>query len=71
LLLLLLLLLLPGGLLKKLVEAIKDLVTDGNFEATDSGISLQAMDTSHVSNNSHHCCFLVSAVLCFVSRCSA
>jgi proliferating cell nuclear antigen len=50
-LLLLLLLLLPGGLLKKLVEAIKDLVTDGNFEATEAGISLQAMDTSHVRPN--------------------
>lgn len=37
-----------GSLLKKLVEAIKDLVTDGNFEASTSGISLQAMDTSHV-----------------------
>ncbi|WIA10126.1 hypothetical protein OEZ86_000290 [Tetradesmus obliquus] len=37
-----------GGLLKKLVEAVKDLVTDGNFEATEAGISLQAMDTSHV-----------------------
>jgi hypothetical protein len=47
----LLLSLLPGGLLKKLVEAIKDLVTDGNFEATEAGISLQAMDTSHVSEN--------------------
>lgn len=37
-----------GSLLKKLIEAIKDLVTDGNFEASETGISLQAMDTSHV-----------------------
>eukprot|EP00879_Flechtneria_rotunda_P020485 GHRR01021553.1.p1 GENE.GHRR01021553.1~~GHRR01021553.1.p1 ORF type:complete len:191 (+),score=47.83 GHRR01021553.1:473-1045(+) len=37
-----------GSLLKKLVEAIKDLVTDGNFEISGNGVSLQAMDTSHV-----------------------
>ncbi|KAF8069504.1 VPS33 [Scenedesmus sp. PABB004] len=37
-----------GILLVKLVDAIKDLVTDANFEATSEGISLQAMDTSHV-----------------------
>jgi len=38
-----------GVLLKKLLESIKDLVTDGNFECSASGFSLQAMDSSHVS----------------------
>lgn len=37
-----------GALLKKLVEAIKDLITDGNFVCSAEGITLQAMDTSHV-----------------------
>lgn len=41
--------LINGGLLKKLMESIKDLVTDANFDCTSSGISLQAMDSSHVS----------------------
>ena len=35
--------------LKKIIEAIKDLVTDVNIDATPSGISLQAMDSSHVA----------------------
>merc|ERR1711907_215842 len=38
-----------GSLLKKLVEAIKDLVTEANFDCDAQGISLQAMDSSHVS----------------------
>jgi len=38
-----------GIFLKKLIEAIKDLVTDINFDVTDAGISLQAMDSSHVA----------------------
>lgn len=38
-----------GNLLKKVLEAIKDLVTDANFDCTPSGIQLQAMDSSHVS----------------------
>mmetsp|Transcript_5407 Transcript_5407/g.9088 ORF Transcript_5407/g.9088 Transcript_5407/m.9088 type:complete len:258 (-) Transcript_5407:157-930(-) len=38
-----------GHILKKIVEAIKDLVTDVNLDVTPSGISLQAMDTSHVA----------------------
>jgi len=41
--------LLNGGLLKKLMESIKDLVTDANFDCSTTGISLQAMDSSHVS----------------------
>ena len=35
--------------LKKIVEAIKDLVTDGNIEVSETGMNLQAMDSSHVS----------------------
>merc|ERR1711907_918472 len=38
-----------GSLLKKLVEAMKDLVTEANFDCSASGIALQAMDSSHVS----------------------
>ena len=38
-----------GSLLKKLVEAVKDLVTEANFDCSASGIALQAMDSSHVS----------------------
>jgi len=38
-----------GHILKKIIEAIKDLVTDVNIDVTPSGLSLQAMDTSHVA----------------------
>ncbi|EEB09016.2 hypothetical protein SJAG_04190 [Schizosaccharomyces japonicus yFS275] len=38
-----------AALLKKLLDAIKDLVVDANFDCNDSGISLQAMDSSHVA----------------------
>jgi len=38
-----------ADLLKKVVEAIKDLVQDCNFDCNDSGIALQAMDNSHVA----------------------
>eukprot|EP00996_Jenningsia_fusiforme_P001089 NODE_1996_length_1331_cov_75.313573_g1812_i0.p1 GENE.NODE_1996_length_1331_cov_75.313573_g1812_i0~~NODE_1996_length_1331_cov_75.313573_g1812_i0.p1 ORF type:complete len:286 (+),score=83.76 NODE_1996_length_1331_cov_75.313573_g1812_i0:75-860(+) len=38
-----------GQLLKKILEAVKDLVTEANLECSASGIQLQAMDTSHVS----------------------
>jgi proliferating cell nuclear antigen len=38
-----------GLLLKKLIESIKDLVTDINLDITGTGISLQAMDSSHVA----------------------
>jgi len=41
--------LVQAGLLKKILEALKDLVTDANFDCSSSGISLQAMDSSHVS----------------------
>ncbi|KAK3329558.1 proliferating cell nuclear antigen, N-terminal domain-containing protein [Apodospora peruviana] len=36
-------------ILKKIVDAIKDLVQDCNFDCNDSGIALQAMDNSHVA----------------------
>ncbi|CAD8095551.1 unnamed protein product [Paramecium primaurelia] len=38
-----------GVLFKKIVEAIKELVKNVNLEANGTGISLQAMDTSHVA----------------------
>jgi len=38
-----------GGMLKKITEAMNDLVTEANFDCSTTGISLQAMDSSHVS----------------------
>jgi len=38
-----------GGILKKIMESIKDLVSEANFDCASKGISLQAMDSSHVS----------------------
>lgn len=35
--------------LRKIVESLKDLVTEVNIEATPTGLSLQAMDSAHVS----------------------
>ncbi len=35
--------------LKKIVDSIKDLVTDCNLDISPAGISLQAMDSSHVA----------------------
>jgi len=37
-----------GSHLKKLVEAMKDLFTDVNFDCSKSGITCQTMDSSHV-----------------------
>ncbi|XP_008482178.1 proliferating cell nuclear antigen [Diaphorina citri] len=34
---------------KKILEAVKDLLTEATFDCSDSGIQLQAMDNSHVS----------------------
>lgn len=34
--------------LKKLLDSIKDLVTDVNLDCNDTGISLQSMDSAHV-----------------------
>jgi hypothetical protein len=41
--------LIQGSLLKKVLESIKDLVTDANFDCSNNGFALQAMDSSHVS----------------------
>ena len=41
--------LIEGNVLKKLIESMKDLVQEANFDCSSTGISLQAMDTSHVS----------------------
>lgn len=41
--------LLQGSILKKIIESIKDLVNEANFDCTANGLSLQAMDSSHVS----------------------
>ena len=38
-----------GSLMKKVVDAVKDLVTDANFDCSSAGFQLQAMDNSHVS----------------------
>ncbi|KAJ7604582.1 proliferating cell nuclear antigen, N-terminal domain-containing protein [Mycena polygramma] len=38
-----------AGTLKKLLDAIKELVTDANFECNEEGLTLQAMDNSHVA----------------------
>lgn len=36
-------------ILKKILDAIKDLLNEGTFDCSDSGIQLQAMDNAHVS----------------------
>ena len=38
-----------GVIYKKLFDALKDLVNDGNIDCDTSGLNLQAMDSSHVS----------------------
>lgn len=41
--------LIEAGKLKKVLEAIKDLLNEASFDCSDSGIQLQAMDNSHVA----------------------
>ena len=41
--------LVQGGVLRRLLESIKDLVTEANWDCSSTGITLQAMDSSHVS----------------------
>ncbi|KAM0949466.1 putative proliferating cell nuclear antigen, PCNA [Dioscorea sansibarensis] len=41
--------LVQGSLLKKVVEAIRELVTEANIDCSSTGLSLQAMDSSHVA----------------------
>ena len=36
-------------MLKKIVEAIRELVSDANLDCSENGIQMQAMDSSHVS----------------------
>jgi len=38
-----------GEILKKILDAIKELVNDANFDCNGNGMALQAMDTAHVS----------------------
>lgn len=41
--------LLNATTLKKILDAIRELLNEGTFDCSDSGIQLQAMDNSHVS----------------------
>ncbi|KAG5238301.1 proliferating cell nuclear antigen [Salix suchowensis] len=41
--------LVQGSILKKVIESIKDLVNDANFDFSSSGLSLQSMDSSHIA----------------------
>ncbi|XP_050052687.1 proliferating cell nuclear antigen [Dermacentor andersoni] len=41
--------LVQGALLKKVLEAVKDLINEATWDCSATGISLQAMDNSHVS----------------------
>ena len=41
--------LVQGSLFKKVLEAIKDLLNEATWDCNSTGISLQAMDSSHVS----------------------
>ncbi|XP_028399755.1 proliferating cell nuclear antigen-like [Dendronephthya gigantea] len=41
--------LVQGSLLKKVLDAIKDLVTEANWDCSNNGMSMQAMDSAHVS----------------------
>lgn len=38
-----------GNILKKIVDSIKDIVTNVNLEAGPNGIGMQAMDPTHVA----------------------
>ncbi len=38
-----------GNIFKKTIDAIKDLVKNVNIDANSSGLSMQAMDSSHVA----------------------
>lgn len=39
----------PGAVIKQLIDSIKDIVDNANFRFTSSGLSMQTMDSSHVS----------------------
>ena len=38
-----------GHVFKKIIDSLKDLVKSVNFEANNTGLSMQAMDSSHVA----------------------
>jgi proliferating cell nuclear antigen len=38
-----------GNIFKQIIDAIKDLVTDGNLECTPEEVTVQCMDSSHVA----------------------
>ena len=38
-----------ADLLRKLIDAVKELITDASFDCSETGVSLQAMDSSHVA----------------------
>ena len=37
------------GILKKLAESVKEIINEANFDCDENGITIQAMDSSHVS----------------------
>lgn len=41
--------LIEGNILKQIIEAIKDLVTDTNVEVGEEELAIQCMDSAHVS----------------------
>ncbi|OMJ17436.1 Proliferating cell nuclear antigen, partial [Smittium culicis] len=41
-----------ASILKKIVESVKDLVSQANFDCSESGISFQAMDESNIALSS-------------------
>lgn len=41
--------LVQGSILKKILDALKDLIADASWEVSNSGITLQSMDSSHVA----------------------
>lgn len=41
--------LIQGSILKKVLDALKDLITEASWDVSSHGISLQSMDSSHVS----------------------
>ena len=36
-----------GGTLKKIIEAIRELVTDANLDCTDTGIAMQVIEINY------------------------
>merc|ERR1712083_973860 len=38
-----------GALLKRTFDSIKDIVVSGSFDCSSKGLSLQAMDTTHIA----------------------